>query len=129
VAASTEGFVMERVFKQLDYGEQNGIFCVRVKHQKLQEEDLEELSSELARLVDEAGCRRLVLCLGPGDLECLYSVFLAKLINLQRRLEQVGGRMALAETSPNTHDVFRATGLEKYFKFYPDQSSAVQSLV
>jgi len=120
---------MERAFNQLEYLEQDGVFCARVKHQQLKEEDLEELSSELARLVDESGCRRMVHWLGPGDLECLYSVFLAKLINLQRRLEQVGGRLALAETSPNTHDVFRATGLEKYFKFYPDQSSAVQSLV
>ena len=54
--------------------------------------------------------------------------FLAKLVNLQRRLDSVGGHMALVDVSPNTQDVFRATGLERYFKFFPDMDSATQSL-
>jgi anti-anti-sigma factor len=118
---------MQRPFQHLDYQDQDGVFCVRLKRGNLNEEGLERLSGEMARLIDEDGCRKMVLSLGPGDLECLYSVFLAKLINLQRRLESLGGSMVLTEVSPNTQDVFRATGLDRFFKFYPDQASAVQS--
>ena len=118
---------MQRPYQQLDYQEQSGVFCVRLKRDNLHEDGLEKLSAEMARLIDEDGCRKMILSLGPGDLECLYSVFLAKLINLQRRLESVGGSMVLTEVSPNTQDVFRATGLDRFFKFYPDQTSALQS--
>jgi anti-anti-sigma factor len=120
---------MERPYQQLEFREQNGVFCVRLKDHKLAEDGLEQMCAELARLIDEEGCRKMVLNLGPGDLECLYSVFLAKLVNLQRRLDGVGGAMALAAVSENTQDVFRATGLERYFRFYPDEASAVQGLV
>ena len=41
---------------------------------------------------------------------------------------RVGGKMALAEASPNTVEVFRVTGLEKYFRFYPEPEDAVQAL-
>jgi anti-sigma B factor antagonist len=118
---------MQRPYQHLDYDEHNGIFCVKIKN-RLGEEALEQMGAELGRLVDEAGCRKMVLCLGPGDLDCLYSVFLAKLITLQRRLEAVGGALALAALSPNTHDVFRATGLGQHFRFYPDIDSARQAL-
>ena len=120
---------MLRTYRHVDYRVQDGVFCVRIKDHRLQESDLEELSAELGRLIDEDGCQLLVLSLGPCDFECLYSVFLAKLINLQRRLEGVGGKMAVAEASPNTVDVFRATGLEKHFNFYPDQLTALHALL
>jgi anti-anti-sigma factor len=118
---------MQRPYQHLDYQEQDGVFCVRLKGGNFHEEGLENLSAEMARLIDEEGCRKMVLSLGPGDLECLYSVFLAKLINLQRRLEGVGGSVVLSEVSTNTQDVFRATGLDRFFKFFPDQASALQS--
>ena len=120
---------MQRPYEHLDYQEQGGVFCVRLKRTDLHEHGLEKLSAEMARLIDEDSCRKMVLSLGPGDLECLYSVFLAKLINLQRRLESVGGSMVLCEVSPNTLDVFRATGLDRFFKFFPDQPSATQSFL
>jgi anti-anti-sigma factor len=127
-SAIREGSAMQRPFQQVDYREQDGVFCVRLKSRQLHEEGLERFSAELSRLIDEGGCRKMVLNLGPGDLECLYSVFLAKLINVQRRLDAVGGVMALAEVSPNTLDVFRATGLERHFKFYPDEADALRAL-
>ena len=119
---------MHRPYQTVDHHEQDGVFCVRIRHGALHEEGLEDFSAELARLIDEDGCRKMVLCLGPGDLECLYSVFLAKLITLQRRLEAVAGTLALAEASSNTLEVFKVTGLDRHFKFFPDQASAVQAL-
>jgi anti-anti-sigma factor len=119
---------MHRPYKRLEYREQDGVFCVRIKAQKLQENGLDELSTELARLVDEEDCRKMVLSLGPGEFECLYSVFLAKLVNLQRRLENAGGRMVLAEATPAVQGIFRAAGLERHFTFFADPLHAVQAL-
>jgi hypothetical protein len=119
---------MQRPYQHLEFRDQGGVFCVRIDKTMLHEDGLEPLGAELARLIDEEGCRKMVLSLGPGDLDCLYSVFLAKLVTLQRRLEAFGGTMALAEASDNTQGVFRAMGLERHFKFYPDQAAAVQAL-
>jgi anti-anti-sigma factor len=119
---------MHRPLQHLAVDRQDHVFCVRLKNQRFMEDGVEEVGAELARLIDEQGCRKMVLNLGPGDLQCLFSVFLAKLVNLQRRLESHGGAMVLAQTSESTQDIFRATGLEKYFKFYPDEPSAVRAL-
>ena len=119
---------MQRPYQHLEVSELDGVSCVRIKDTRIHADGLEQLGTELARLVDEDGCRKMVLSLGPGDLICLYSVFLAKLINLQRRLDAAGGTMALAEASANTEQVFRATGLDRHFKFFPDPKAAVDAL-
>ena len=118
---------MHRPFQHLEYDVQDGVFCVRLKN-KLDEEALEELGVEWGCLISEQGCRKMVLNLGPDDLECLYSLLLAKLVNLQRRMHAVGGTLVLAELSANTQDVFSATGLDRHFQFYRDQSSAITAL-
>jgi anti-anti-sigma factor len=118
---------MSRPYQQVEYQVQDGVFCVGLIG-SLHEDGLDAVSAELGRLMDDDGCRKMVLALGPGDLECLYSVFLAKLINLQRRLEAVGGTVVLAELSSNTREVFRVTGLERHFRFFADRGSAVRAL-
>jgi anti-anti-sigma factor len=114
-------------YEHLDFVNQGGVYCVQIKT-GLHEDTLDHFGSEMNRLIDEDGCRKMVLCLGPGDFECLYSVFLAKLINVQRRMDAVGGALALAELSPNTEDVFRATGLDKHFTFFPNRAAAIKAL-
>jgi anti-anti-sigma factor len=118
---------MQRPYRHIEHQVQDGVFCARIKT-SLHEEALENFGAELGRLIDEEGCRKMVLVIGPHDLDCLYSVFLAKLIYLQRRLESVGGSVALAEASANTQEVFRVTGLDRYFKFYADHGSAMRAL-
>ncbi len=118
---------MHQPYLHLDFDEHDGVFCVRLK-KTLHGEALEELGVELNCLVNDRGCRKMVLNLGPEDVECLYSILLAKLVNLQRRLEAAGGALALAQLSENTQGVFRATALDRHFRFYRDQASAVKAL-
>ena len=89
---------------------------------------MEDLGAELGRLISEENCRKMALLLGPEEPECLISVFLAKMINLQRRLESLGGAFALAEVSDYTRNIFRVAGIERFFHFYADQAAAVQAL-
>lgn len=119
---------MTRPFKQINFECHDAVHCVRLRHQQYDEIGLEELGAEMARLIDEDNCRKMVLNLGPDDPLCLYSVFLAKLVNLQRRLEKAGGAFALAGLSGTTRKIFEVAGLAKYFQFYPDQDSAVAGL-
>jgi anti-sigma B factor antagonist len=81
----------------------------------------------LVKLVDEEKIRKLVVCLGPAEPDCLISVFLAKLISLKRRLEAMGGTLVLAQVSEHTRGVFRAAGIEPMFRFYADEQTAVKS--
>ena len=119
---------MERPFKRIEVARQGKAHCVRLLHSRLDENGLEELSAEIARLIDEDGCKKLVMTLGPEDPQCLYSVFLAKLVNLQRRLSSVEGALALVGLSEDTRHIFQVAGLHKYFHFYPDLPSAVAAL-
>jgi anti-anti-sigma factor len=119
---------MDRPYRYIDVERPAGACCVRLRQQSFHDEELEELSAEIARLVDEEGCRNLVLNLGPEDPQCLFSVFLAKLVNLQKRLENDGGQLALANLSPGTKGIFEASSLDKFFCFYPDQETALAAM-
>jgi anti-anti-sigma regulatory factor len=119
---------MQRPYRLIAFERDGPVCCARFRQSSFDDESLELLGAELARLVDEEGCRRVVLSLGPGELTCLYSILLAKLINLQRRLESHGGGLALAQLSEHTHEMFALAGLDKFFRFYPDRPAAVQAL-
>jgi hypothetical protein len=119
---------MDRPYRYIDNDRHAGVCCVKLRQLAFDDAELEELGAEIARLVDEEDCRRLVLVLGPGDPHILFSVFLAKLVNLQKRLENVGGRFALARLNPTTYRIIQAAGLESFFVYYKDEGEAVAAL-
>lgn len=106
----------------------SSVFCVRLLDPRIEDERMEDLGAEFGKLIEEENARKIVFNLGPHDPDCLLSVFLAKLISLQRRMDAVGGKLALANASADTRDIFRIAGIEKLFAFYPDQQSAIQAL-
>jgi anti-anti-sigma regulatory factor len=119
---------MQRPYRFITLERDGDVLCVRLQNPRIDDQHMEELGAELARLIDDEKSRQLVICLGPDEPDCLISVFLAKLISLQRRLDDVGGSLALAHVSDHTRDIFRAAGIEKLFDFYADQPAAVQAL-
>jgi hypothetical protein len=119
---------MPRPFRHLDVERKNDIFCARLKRHRLDEKAIIELAAELVSLITEQGCRKLVLSLGSDAPELLYSVFLAKLVMVRRRLLEGGGApLKLCEVNANVYGVFEATQLKDLFEFYPDRASAVAS--
>jgi STAS domain-containing protein len=119
---------MDRPYRYIEMDQHPPLVCVRLKQREFSDPELEDLGAEIARLVDEEGCRKLVLSLGPPEPQCLYSVFLAKLVNLQKRLENDGGILALADLNPTAQAIFEAAGLDKFFRFYPDVPAACAAL-
>jgi hypothetical protein len=119
---------MQRPYQFIAFERNGDVYCVRLRAPRVEDSQLDELGAELARLIDEENCQKMVLNLGPEEPQCLISVFLAKLINLQRRFEGMNGALALAQASEDTRNIFRIAGIEKFFHFFPDEQSALKAL-
>lgn len=103
------------------------VTCVSLKDHHLGEAEILEMGDEVLGLID-GGCRKMILCLGPGALACLFSVFLAKLVMFQRVLRERGGALKLCDATPEVREVFQACRLDELFDFAPDRRSAAAAL-
>jgi hypothetical protein len=116
---------MTRPYRQIHVERRGDVFCVHLHQPRLDEPMVYELSGELRGLVTHEGCRKMALSLGPQSPECLYSVFLAKLIALQRLLREHDGELVLCHTQPAVREIFEACCLDQLFTFLPDFDAAV----
>jgi anti-anti-sigma factor len=116
---------MERPYRHIEVECVGDVHCVRLKQLTLDENALYEMADELHHLGAQDDCRKLVLSLGPEEPRFLYSVFLAKLVTLQRRLQAHGGKLKIADASVDTRSVFDACGLTPLFDFAPDRATAL----
>jgi hypothetical protein len=116
---------MTRPHRYLEVERRGEVFCVRLRQTRLDEPTIYELAGELRGLVTEEGCRKMALSLGPESPECLYSVFLAKLITLQRVLREHGGELKLCHVQPAVREIFAACCLEPLFCFRSDFETAI----
>ena len=77
-----------------------------------------------SRSAPDDGCRKVALSLGPKPPDCLYSVFLGKLISVQRRLQEKGRRLLLCEAGSEVQSIFAACKLLDHFTFAADFDAA-----
>jgi hypothetical protein len=119
---------MDRAYHHIDVQLHGDVFCVRLRSRQLLETDILELADELVSLIIDRGCRKLALSLGPEKLDCLYSVFLAKLVMLRRRMRECGGALKLCEVAPEVVGIFEACHLKDYFEFAKDQQAVIAAL-
>jgi len=115
---------MSHPYRYIDVERRGEVFCVRLRKTRLDETMIYELSGELRDLVLDNGCRKMALSLGPEPPECLYSVFLAKLISLQRILREHEGELVLCQVQSPVYGIFAACCLERLFHFLPDFDAA-----
>lgn len=101
------------------------VFRARLRQTRLEEAEINQLGEELGLLVTRDGCRKLALALGPEPPDCMYSLFLAKLVSLRNLLSRHDGRLVLCEVAPLTYSVFEACQLHREFVFVPDFAAAV----
>lgn len=116
-------------YRYIEVERRGDVFCTRLRRTQMDELMIYELSGELRRLVNDDGCRKLALGLGPEAPQCLYSVFLANLITLQRNLHEHEGELVLCQVPPAVHEIFAACALEQLFHFLPDFDAAVAHFV
>ena len=119
---------MPAPYRYITVQRQQDVFCVHLREKELLESQVNELGRELANLVTEDGCRKMVLSLGPEAPYLLYSVFLARLVTVRRLLLDGGGStLKLSEVTPLVKNVFVTCQLAPLFEFYADLATAVAS--
>jgi hypothetical protein len=116
---------MESTYHHIEVSTSNDVFCVHLRNIHMPELEVHDFGAEMLRMIDEEGCRKLVLSLGPDEPHLLYSVFLAKLVMIHRRLVEVKGGMKLCDVNADIMGVFQACQLDTYFDFAPDSPSAI----
>jgi hypothetical protein len=116
---------MDPSFRRIDVVRDGDVFCVRLRPHRFDEAAIQELAQELSSLVIQQGCRKMALILGPESPQCLYSVFLAKLVTLRRLLAEQGGELKICEANSDTIGVFVACKLKDHFDFVPDLTTAI----
>jgi hypothetical protein len=119
---------MDRPHRHIVVECKGDVCCVRLLRARMNEADILEMADEIIGLIHERGCRKMVLSLGPGQIECLYSVFLAKLVMIRRIISEAGGVLKLSDATPETIDVFQACHLKELFDFTPNQAAAIKAL-
>jgi hypothetical protein len=118
---------MDRQYRHVTVERANDVCCVRLRRHRMSETDILEMADEILSLINKDGCRKLAISLGPGQVECLYSVFLAKLVMIRRLLLEAGGHLKICEATPETIGVFEACHLKELFDFVPAQADAVKA--
>ena len=122
---ATEGTLMTGGYRFIEVERHGDVVVVTLKQRRLTEAEINILGDEVLRVGAE-GSPRIVLNLQPSP-EFLYSVFLAKLIALQRQLTEIGGGLKLSGCDPKVVDVFEACQIKDRFQFFSDAESAVRS--
>src|SRR5262245_25166809 len=113
-------------FRFIRVEREGDVFRARLRQPRFEEGEIHQVGEELGLLVTRDSCRKLALSLGPEPPDCMYSVFLAKLVSVRNLLARHEGRLVLCDVAPITYSVFEACLLHKEFTFVPDFAAAVE---
>src|SRR5215217_5075929 len=91
----------------------------------LDEQNIQIIGEQLFGLVDEEGSRKILL--NFSNVEYLSSAALGKLITLNKKLQQAGGRLILCNIDAQIFEVFEITKLDRFFKIIKDEQAALQA--
>lgn len=100
------------------------VVCVAVE---LLTEDvnLEQFGHELFALVEQFGCRRLVVDLGA--VRVVTSAGLGKMITLHRKMHRHQGTVVFCDVQPAVEEVLRTSRLITYLSVAANQEAALAS--
>ncbi len=114
-------------FKFISYERQGDSLCLRFKNLRPSELEIQDSFQEIRKIIADEKINKVALSLGP-NMECMYSVFLGKMISLQRQLTELGGKFAICHVSPQVKSIFAACKLDDRFCFAEDFPSAIIEL-
>jgi anti-sigma B factor antagonist len=86
---------------------------------------IEQIAKDLYRLPDQQNKQKIVLDF--SRVKSLSSSALGVLINLNKKVQAIKGRLAICGISSDIRRIFAITQLEKDFNFYPDDSAALKA--
>jgi anti-sigma B factor antagonist len=89
------------------------------------EETVGSTGNELFHLVEEQGCRRLVLSL--TKMKRAGSAMLGKIIWLHKKMHTAGGKLVLCCIDSTLYEAFQALQLTRLFRIFDSEQEALQS--
>lgn len=111
-------------YRRLDVSEIGDVTVVRFRDPKIIEDvNIQELGSEMFRLVEEEDRRKLLLNFSTVDF--LSSAALGKLITLDKKVKSHGGQLKLSNIRPEIFEVFQITKLTRLFDIRDDEADAL----
>ncbi len=102
----------------------NGVTVVDFAERKILEElSISEIGEELVKLVDaQPG---ISLLISFKNVEHLSSAALGMLITLNKKVQELNGRLKLSDISPQIFEVFKITRLNKLFDIHETTARAL----
>lgn len=91
----------------------------------LDEHNIQVIGKQLFSLVDELGKKNILL--NFSNIEYLAAAAMGKLITLNKKVNQVGGKLVLCEIDPAIYEVFKMTKLNKLFKIVGTYQDALEA--
>ena len=88
-------------------------------------ENIEVIGTQLMSLVDELGRSKILLNFSNVDL--LSSAALGKLIVMNRKCNEAGGKLVLCNINKNIYEVFVITRLDSRFTIKKDEQEGLQA--
>ncbi len=89
----------------------------------LDEQNIQMIGEELFALVEQDGCRRVILDF--STVEYLSSAALGKLIVMDKKVKATKGKMRMCAIRPDIYEVFAITKLNKLFEIVATQDDAL----
>ena len=101
----------------------HGISTVGFKRSSLtDEENIELLGRELFAVVEQGGCRKVILDM--AKVRYVTSSVLGKLISLHRKLHRIEGRLVICNLGTEMNEIMSTSRLNQFFHLADDQSAA-----
>jgi serine/threonine-protein kinase RsbW len=117
---------MSSPYRHIQVQQVGDVACVSLHDSQLDDATIRAVTAEIEDLVLRGQHHKVVLSL--GDITCLYSVLIAKLIKLRRLLAECNGTFKLCNLRPEIREVFDSCQLQAYFDLAPDVETAVREL-
>jgi anti-anti-sigma factor len=83
------------------------------------------ISRDLKDFIGKVHPRKIVIDF--MQVKFFTSQTLGLLLDIWRKLQSSNGQIVISGINPQLHRVFRITNLDKIFKFFPDQDSALKA--
>lgn len=90
----------------------------------LDETNIQLIGNELFSLVDDDGCKRIVLDF--SNVDYLSSAALGKLITMDKKVKAAKGKLRLCSVKPEIYEVFAITKLNKLFSMHDNVDKACE---
>lgn len=111
--------------RRLDIEEIGAVTVARFVDKKiLDESNIQLIGNQLFGLVDDDGRKKIVLDF--ANVEYLSSAALGKLITMNKKVADAGGKLRLCSIRPDIYEVFAITRLNKVFDIRDTQDQALE---